>query len=68
MIMKVTAALCGLLLATPSQAADIIVVSQQDPAIVVIKGQLNQGDQNTFRQTADRFTGVIVFLESPVAM
>ena len=35
MIMKLTAALCGLLLATPAVGAEIIVLaSQQEPAIV----------------------------------
>jgi hypothetical protein len=67
--MKATAALCALLLATSAQAAEIKVLSQEDgvmyPALVTIKGRLNKGDEETFRQTIGTIRSGIVFLESP---
>ena len=68
--MKVTAALCAFLLATAAQAAEIKVLSQADevtstPALIAIKGKLNQGDDATFRVTLGNIRAAIVFLESP---
>ena len=69
MIMKLTAALCGLLLATPAIGAEVIVLaSQQDPAVVVVRGELRPGDQNTFRRATEPLKSAVAAWRAQAAL
>jgi hypothetical protein len=60
----------ALLLATAAQAVDVKVLSPADaatstPALITIKGKLNEGDEGKFLGTLGAARSAIVFLESP---
>ena len=60
----------ALLLATAAQAVDVKVLSPADaatstPALITIKGKLNEGDEGKFLGTLGTIRSAIIFLESP---
>ena len=59
-----------MLLATATQAAEVKVLSLADsatstPALITIKGRLNEGDEGKLLETLGAIRSAIVFLESP---